>query len=279
MSKSSLEEKKRIHHYKVWLLAKDKAAAEEPPLLAPKPANASKLISKLTDLETLLLLYNYGHSVDLALDGLFTLPNGQSGTCTTIKVSSELVELAFVPPPSCSPDAPHLRTPIGSPVCLALEGIGTFGGVLMSQSEDGFEVAVNKENRSAVSTKLAHIAVQRGIGVEAAYSVKPGAVRIEPTHKDCSFTDHTGTLKKGLVVNLSPFDALIRTAPANIPPLGARIVIRGPEWHGAEAAIVFEIGFIAKFCVPIPADRFSTELRFTAMPREAKPRSIGVPTR
>jgi hypothetical protein len=276
MSKSSLDEKERIHRYKVWLLAQDNAVTGGPHLLAPKAATASKPINKLTDLETLLLLYNYGRPMDIAVEGVFSLPNGQSGMCTTKKVSSESVAFAYTAPNSYSPAMPNLRTRVGSPVSLDLDVVGTFGGVLTAENEDGFEVAVNKENRTAVSTKLAHIAVKRGIGVESTYTVEPGAVRIEPTHKDCLFTDHTGTLKKGLVVNLSHFDALIRTAPANIPPLGARIVIRGPEWHGAEAAIVFEIGFIAKFCIPIPAHKFSTELRFAAPPRESTPRSIRV---
>jgi hypothetical protein len=266
MSQNSLDEKERIHRYKVWQLAKDDMAGEPRPLAA-KPTGAAKPINKLTDLETLLLLYNYGRPMDVAVDGVFALPNGQSGGCKTKKVSSEFVEFAYMPPPDYSPAKPPLQAAIGSPVSLDLDGIGKFGGVLTSQSEDGFEISVDPENRSALSTKLAHIAVKRGIGVESAYTVKPGAARIEPTHKDCAFTDHTGTLRKGMVVNLSQFDVLIRTAPANIPPLGVRIVMRGTEWHGAEVAIVFEIGFIAKFCIPIPADRFSTELRFAALPR------------
>jgi hypothetical protein len=209
-----------------------------------------------------MLLYNYGRPLETAVEGIFTLPNGQSGLCTTKKVSSESVEFAYKTPTSDSPATPNLTPAIGSPVSLDLEELGAFGGVLTSQSNDGFEVEVNHENRSSVSNKLAYMAVKRGVAVESTYKVNFDTDRIEPIHKDCSFTDHTGTLRKGFVVNLSKFDALIRTAPANIPPLGARIVMRGPEWHGAEIAIAFEIGFIAKFCVPIPADRFSTELRF-----------------
>jgi len=263
MSQSVLDEKERPHRYKVWLLEKSENGGL-PGSPESKPARQSKPISKLTDLETLMLLYSYGRPMELAVEGTFMTPNGQSGPCKTKKVSSERVEFAYPERASYSPATLQAKPAIGSRVSLDVEGLGTFGGVLTSENEDGFEVAVNKENRSSVSTKLAHIAAKRGSGVETAYVVKPNAVRIEPVHKDCSFTDHTGTLKKGFVVNLSQFDALIRTSPANIPPLGTRIVIRGPEWHGAEVAIVFEIGFIAKFCLPIPADRFSTELRFSA---------------
>jgi hypothetical protein len=66
-----------------------------------------------------------------------------------------------------------------------------------------------------------------------------------------------------MIVNLSQFDALIRASATIIPPMGTRIVLRGPVWHGADVISIFEIGFMVKFCLPIPHDQFSAALRFT----------------
>ncbi len=256
------------HRYKVWLLAKDKAmqGREQAAPNANAPRTAKPAVNKLSDLETLLLLYNYGRPMDLAVGSKLTLSNGQSATCQTRKVSAESID--FVDnAPSPSDDAPVAPRPamrLGSSVSLDVDEVGALKGVLTSQSEDGFQVAVNKDSRTLVGTKLAHIAVKRGIGVDSTTALKTGVKRIEPINKNCGFTDHTGALRSGMIVNLSQFDALIRVSSTIIPPMGSRIVLRGPVWHGADVISAFEIGFMVKFCLPIPAEQFSTALRFTA---------------
>jgi hypothetical protein len=253
-----------MHRYKVWLLAKDEELRNREAAAQNAAAPTKQAVSKLTDLETLLLLYNYGRPMDLAVGSKLTLPDGQSTTCQTSKLSSESINFIYnSPPPGDSPAAPRPAMRLGSSVSLNVDQVGALKGVLTSQNKDGFQVAVDKGNRSMVSTKLAHIAVKRGIGVDSISAVKTGVKRIEPTNKNCSFTDHTAALRKGMIVNLSQFDALIRVSPAIMPPMGSRIVLRGPAWHGADVISTFEIGFMVKFCLPIPDDQFSPALKFT----------------
>ncbi len=249
-----------MHRYKVWLLAKDQAASG-----ASKSGSAagpaSTQVSKLTDLETLLLLYNYGRPMAMTSASTCRLPDGQTAACETRTVSSDSVDFVFTESDGASGANPKL--PLGSPVELDVKEVGAFGGVLTSQNEDGFQVAIDKKSHGLVGTRLAHIAVERGIGINSTDTIKSGVQRLEPTNKDCSFTDHKGTLRKGTIVNLSQFDALIRAPAAIIPPLGSRIVLRGPEWQGAYVINSFEIGFMVKFCVQIPDERFSPEITFS----------------
>ncbi len=264
-------DKHEAHRYKVWLLAKDKEmqGRDQAAQNANVPRSSKPAVNKLSDLETLLLVYNYGRPMDLAVGSKLTLPDGQSATCKTRKVSSESIDFVYNAPTSegePNPSRPALS--VGSSVSLDVDEVGALKGVLTSQTKDGFQVAVNKDSRAMVGTKLAHIAVKRGIGVDSTSAVKTGVARIEPVDKNCNFTDNTGSLRNGMIVNLSQFDALIRVSSTIIPPIGSRIVLRGPIWHGADVINAFEIGFMVKFCLPIPADQFSTAIRFTdAQPR------------
>jgi hypothetical protein len=259
----ALAHKEKLHRYKVWLLAEGQTA--DVPRALPKLCYPSKPISKLSDLETLLLVYNYGRPIEMAVEATCTLPNGESASYTTRKISSEAVDFVYNEPGLYTPGTPRQRMAVGTAMSLHLDGLGLgdLEGLLTSQTEDGFQVAIRKDCRSILAGKLAQIAAENGIGVEATDTVRTNAPRLEPEHTACWFTDYRGKLKKGKIVSLSQFDALIRIAPTMIPPNGTRIVFRGPEWHGAEVAIAFEIGFIAKFCVPIPAEKFSPALRFS----------------
>ena len=259
-------DKHEAHRYKVWLLAKDKAmqGREQPAPNANVPRSSKPAVNKLSDLETLLLIYNYGRPMDLAVGSKLTLPDGQSATCETRKVSSDSIDFVYNASASKDlPDAPRPAMSVGSSVSLDVDEVGALKGVLTSQTENGFQVAVNKDNRAMVGTRLAHIAVNRGIGIDSTSAVRTNVQQIEPTDKNCSFTDHTGSLRSGMIVNLSQFDALIRVSSTIIPPMGSRIVLRGPVWHGADVINAFEIGFMVKFCLPIPTDQFSRAIRFT----------------
>ena len=87
-----------------------------------------------------------------------------------------------------------------------------------------------------------------------------GISRIEPSMKSCSFADETGTLRKGVVVNLSQIDVLIKTS--HVPCLTSRIIFSGSPRRVAEVTRTFEIGFVAKFCIPIPHGEFSAGIQF-----------------
>jgi hypothetical protein len=251
-----------MHRYKVWLLSKEQTGSNGSRPGGPAAASSSTKTSKLTDLETLLLLYNYGRPMEITSASKCILPDGQTAACETRTVSSDSVDFVYSASDG-SPDAPRPKLRLGSPVSLDVKEVGAFGGVLTSQNEEGFQVAVDKKSQSLVGTRLAHIAVERGIGIDSTNTIKAGAARLEPKNKNCSFTDHAGVLRKGTIVNLSQFDALIRAAAAIIPPVGSRIVLRGPEWHGAYVINSFEIGFMVKFCVPIPDERFSPAIAFS----------------
>jgi len=251
---------KTPHKYQVWKLAPE----DEPRRLeatAPSSRAAVKT-STLADLDTMLLLYRAGRSMDLSAASKCTLPGGQSADCTTQKVSSESIQLVYNPPSPDAPEAPRPSLRVGAPVSLNVEDVGSLRGVLTSQNEQGFQISVNQESRNLVGTRLAHIAVKRGIGIEATGAIKTGAPRIQLVRSACEFTDYSATLRKGVIVNLSRYDALIRASAAIIPPLGSRIVLRGREWHGADVISAFEIGFVVQFCIPFPEDKFSKDLLF-----------------
>jgi len=248
--------------YKMWQLAKEKSPATNHE--KPQPNRAKPQVSKLSDLETLLLIYNYGHPMDLAVETRLTGPSGSSAACKTKKLSSESIECRYNPTASGEPPTMPRRMAIGSVVSLEMDKVGAFKGVLTSQSEEGFEIALPKENQKMLGTRLAHIAAERGDSPDALGTIKHGVTRIEPIRKECAFTDLSATLRTATIVNLSQYDALLRASGENIPPLGSRIVLRGDEWHGADVISVFEMGFIVRFSIPIPAEKFAPTLRFTS---------------
>ncbi len=258
---NSPEEKNR--RYRVWGLANEKAAEPELKREKQNPARVKQQVNKLSDLETLLLMYNYGHPMEMTAKTKCTPPGGQATSCATTTLTSEAIDFVYTPASPDEPETRPQRIAVGSVVSLEMEEVGAFKGVLTSQNDAGFQVAIKKENQKALATKLAHIAVERGIGVQATGTIKPGVPRIEPVRKECDFADQKGMMKTATIVNVSRYDALLRAPAAMIPPVGSRIVLRGPEWHGAEVISAFEIGFIVKFTVPIPEDKFSSALRFS----------------
>jgi len=260
------KEKEKAHRYKVWQLAHETPRKEEQLKDEKQAVNRSKpkQVSRLTDFETLLLLYSYGQPMELALESHFSSGNGPSTPCKTTKLKSDSIDFAYKPARSEANTPPPRRMAVGSVVSLDMEEVGSLKGILTSQDEQGFQVAIRPENQKTLGTRLAHIAALKGIGAEATGTIKAGAPRIEPVRTECTFTDLTGSLKAGTIVNLSQYDALIRASAGNIPPLGSRIVFRGQEWHGAEVISIFEIGFIVKFNIPIPDEKFTRALCFSS---------------
>lgn len=280
------------HRLQIWTLASQKAFDAKGPQPAPKPAAAkpaarpepkpsaayerlgrSNLLytdlggrpagnSAVEDAEMLTSLYDHRLPIDIELPGRCTMPNGRSATCKTRKISSESVDLVYDLQTAGYPIRYPEEIPAGSTVHLDLDQIGNFHGVVTSQTAEGFQLAVDVECKGMLISKLAQVAaaIRNTTFEEVPLEVKRSVVRIEPTVRTCSYTDHMGAVRKGKIINVSPLDALIKAAI--VPPIGTHIVFGGPQARVAEVTRTFEIGFAVQFAAPIPEEEFSPAIKF-----------------
>jgi len=260
-----MTEKKPTPRYNIWLHTRQDDADEHKAhgFIENKTQSISgstSHITKLDDLQTSMLLYGYGLPIETAIDGVCKIGNGQSAQCTTKSISSESVDLIYKKSSLGTSKPIYNKSHVGSTIALDLEEIGTFEGVITSQNKDGFQVAVDSSCQSQLGTRLADMADRRGIKHNVSIAAGPGVTRVEPTNKNCSFKDPAGILRKGIMVNLSQTDVLIRTT--NIPSTPSIISFKGPRTYAAEVTSTFAIGFVAKFCNPIPASEFSKDIQF-----------------
>jgi hypothetical protein len=206
-------------------------------------------------------LYHYGLPIEIELSGLCTMSNGRSTACKTTKISSESVDFIYDVGIGGYRFKLPGEMPAGSPMHLDLDRLGEFHGALTSQNSEGFKIAVDGECKDMLSNRLALLAAAvRATSLEDdTVAAKPSVTRLEPDTKNCRFTDHTGTLRKGAVINVSQIDALIKTPV--VPPVGAHIVFSGPHRYEAEVTRAFEIGFAVKFSEPIPDEEFSAAIK------------------
>lgn len=258
-------DKRPIHRFKIWDLAKNRQAEAEKPKPVPARGGPAQPVTRVDDLAAMIALYHHGPLIEVELRGTCTMPDGGSTKCKTKTISPEAVNLGYdvetADPPTKRSDE-ILVILVGSAAHLDLDRIGAFRGVVTSQNSEGFRVAVNEDCKPMLRNKLIHMAADGGISLDDASVVaKSSITRIEPNIKSCSFTDHTGTLRKGKIVNVSQIDALIKTR--FIPPLTSRIVFRGSRRDVAEVTHTFEIGFAVRFCTPIPAEEFSATIKFS----------------
>jgi hypothetical protein len=229
---------------------------EKPQPVKPQDQGLSIRTNKLDDFQTSLLLYNYGLPIDAVLAAACTLPNGLAVNCKTKSITSESVDFAYDGTSGPRYDKSH----IGSAVQFNLDEVGTFKGVIASQDNDGFQVKVDEGAKGALTSKLADLATSRGIKHDVALAGGPQITRLELKNKSCAYDDPIGVLRSGTIVNISPVDALIRAR--YVPPKPGIIAFRGPKRYGAEVADAFAIGFLVKFCTPIPARDFSEQMKF-----------------
>jgi len=217
--------------------------------------------TRLDEPTMLTSLYDHRLPIDVELPGRCTMPNGRSTTCKTKTISSESVELVYDLQTAGYPIKPPEEIPPGSTIHLDVDQIGNFHGTVTSQNSEGFQLAVDVNCKGMLISKLSRIAASmRGSRfVTPAATAHTNITRIEPTIKTCSFTDNTGTVRRGKIINISQIDALIK-APV-IPPVGSQIVFSGRPTHAAEVTRSFEIGFAVKFCPPIPVEQFSAAIR------------------
>ncbi|MGB8278488.1 MAG: hypothetical protein WCF20_11245 [Methylovirgula sp.] len=214
------------------------------------------------DVTMLTSLYDHRLPIDVELPGRATMPNGRSTTCKTRTISSESVDLVYDLQTAGYPIRHPEEIPAGSTVHLDLDQIGNFHGIVTSQNSEGFQLAVDVDCKGMLITKLARVAaaVRNASFDEAPLTARRSVTRIEPTVKNCNYTDHMGLMRKGKIINLSPSDALIKAAI--IPPIATHIVFGGQQARVAEVTRTFEIGFAVQFCAPIPEEEFSAAIKF-----------------
>jgi hypothetical protein len=222
---------------------------------------APALIFPAFDDTILMSLYDHRMPIAVELPGRCTMPNGRSTTCKTTRISSESVDLVYDLKTVGYPMRHPQELPLGATIHLDLDQIGNFHGAVTGQNADGFQLAVDVDCKGKLIPKLARVAAAIAAmnSVESAAIAKSAIVRIEPIVQGCSFTDHSGALRRGKIINISRIDALVKAAL--IPPIASHIVFGGIEPYEAEVTRTFEIGFMVQFCAPIPETRFSRSIK------------------
>jgi hypothetical protein len=238
-----------LHRYKIWQHnGADPAAAQ----LAAPPATR-----QVEDLVALMALYDYRPWLDVELRGTCSV-NGNAAKCKTTSISPEAVNLVYEAPSGAPSGKGEMKT--GSSVQLDLEQIGHFRGVVASKKAEAVQVAV--ADKQILRSKLSRMAAEHAVNLyEGKRPASPKLTKIEPAIKACSFIDHTGTMRRGVIVNMSQVDALIKARI--VPPVRSRIMFSGARKQPADVVKSFEMGFAARFCTVIPAEEFSTEMKLT----------------
>lgn len=179
------------------------------------------------------------------------MPNGRSLICRTKTISPVAAHIAYgTNAAPAAKQGDEMRA--GSTVHLEIDRIGPFSGVVASENADGFWVAVDKGWTPTLRTKLAPIAVEHGIKLDGIPPVAAASVTKIRPNTNCNFIDHTGTLRRGVIVKISAIDAQIDARI--IPPVASRIVVLAPRRHAAEITSISETGFDVRFSNPIPQD-------------------------
>lgn len=229
------------HRYRIWELAKE----HRPQPIEPTPA------IQVDEFAAMMALYDYRPLIEVQLPGTCGRPNGPALDCKTTTISPDAVDLVYAAKIGEGADAADRLShdlSEGTDVQIHLDTIGDLAGVVTAKKPEGFQVAVEEKYKPAVRDKLTHIAAEHAVAVDRGTAGQSAITKIEPGIKKCSFLDHTGTLRDGTLVSLSPLDALIRARV--IPPLKSRIVLRRERQHPAEVMRIFEIAFAVKFFNP-----------------------------
>jgi len=247
-------------HYGIWSAGRDEAPlqksdAPKQALTDLKPAAPGRT-SRLNDVETATLLYDYGMPVDIALDAFAKTSDGKDLNCKTGRVTAEHIDFIYSKPTS-SADRPQL----GAAINVTLERVGEVSGKVSSRSEKGFQLAVDEKSRSLIRERLPQAAAERGLSADLTLAGGADIQRIELRNKECHFIGPHGRRMKGKIVNISQVDALIQASI--IPPAHSIIKFEGTRKYAAEVTNAFAIGFICKFSWRIPDAEFTPDMKFS----------------
>lgn len=235
-----------LHRYKIWQLGGN-APGEAP------PRSDAGTTRQVEDLVALMALYDYRPFIDVELRGTVAI-NGNAAKCKATSISPDVVNLVFDTTTGAA--APKK----GGKVHLNLDKIGPFHGTVASQKAEALRVDVDRDCKPMLKSKLSRMVAEHAVDVHEGRQ-PVGAMKIEPAIKACNFIDHTGTMRRGVVVNVSQTDALIKARI--IPPVASRITFRGSIRRLADVTRIFEMGFTARFCNLIPAEELTSDLKLT----------------
>lgn len=200
--------------------------------------------------------FDFWPPLNLELPGRCTLPGLENISCKSTAISPQSATVVYETVKDIAPKGLSLT---GRTAQLDLDRIGPVNGLVTSQCDKELSIAVDQSCRDALRRQLSKIAKEAKI----TFDEQPktfNVIRIEPKNKVCAFTDNTGVVRKGKIVNLSQIDILIRTAI--IPARDSRIIFQDRHHSLAKVVRSFEIGFVASFYSPIPTHDFSTAIRF-----------------
>jgi hypothetical protein len=247
------------HRLNIWNLVEGEKKNRAPRPAPDDPNRLTQVLDILDEFAVLERLYNYGPSISIALHATCVMPNGRSIACRTKRLSAGAVEFGYSSLARDDPQGTCADAPTGTPMRLDVEEVGAFHGVLCAKDMDGFQIAVDDSCKPLLSERITRFAQAQNIAFDD-IAASDRVTRIEPNRTGCTFTDHIGILRKGKIVNVSRFDALIKATI--IPPVASTVIFSGEPRRPAEVLRRFEIGFAVKFQQPIPADDFSADILF-----------------
>jgi hypothetical protein len=229
----------KTHRYRIWEFA-----------------GRSTPNAKTDDLRA-LVAHDPGLAIELELEAIFASPGGQSVKCKTKSISPEVVDVVYDANDKVRSD----ETLAGASIQMDINALGSIRGLITSETREGFSTRVDDDFKPMLKRKLHHFLKDTGLPADEDRILGTSRIaRIEPNVKSCTFADEQGILRKGMVVNVSRVDALIRAT--HVPRLASKVIFSGSPKRAAEIARTFEIGFVAKFCVPIPDGEFSEAIQF-----------------
>lgn len=181
----------------------------------------------------------------LQLFGFYGLADGQRYPCRTLQIDPNQLSL------SC-----QVSGKPGDHVDLDLDLLGSLHGVIEGQMAAGLRVNVGDGYQDHIAQKLAWFKACLSPGADAAVdSIKArGARRIVPWQTTCRFVDPDGVLRTAMILNISCSGAALKSDC--LPPVGAPIVLGGPDGRRGLTVRRFEGGFAMAFLESIPAEIF-----------------------
>lgn len=205
------------------------------------------------DLRALMAVYSPGLAIELELEAVLATPDGEATKCGAKSINPEGVDGACDAKKDREGSGRVGNAVTGPPAQMEMNEFG---------STEAHSAKVESDGQPVSEKKLDRLLSECGTAADKERGVRnSAATRIEPIVKSCSFVDETGILRTGIVVNVSQFDALIKTT--HVPRLASQIVFSGSPKRTAEITRNFEIGFVAKFSIPLADEEFSDAIQFT----------------